>query len=194
VGWKQFIASIIGSVAWPLAVLTIAVIFRKPLTRVLSLIKKIGAAGVSVELAEQVAAVRDAGELVEAEEGTQPPDVIALDPAILQLAKTFPEAALVQAFKELEGVILQIRARLPDDKQHRTLNEVLKALAAKKYITDSVVALFQKVREARNTVAHARGEDEMSFGEAIELIRQIKLLQSLLMRVYSQLPPRSDRI
>lgn len=140
------------------------------------------------------AAVRDAGELVEAEEGTQPPDVIALDPAILQLAKTFPEAVLVQAFKELEGVILQIRARLPDDKQHRTLNEVLKALAAKKYITDSVVALFQKVREARNTVAHARGEDEMSFGEAIELIRQIKLLQSLLMRVYSQLPPRSDRI
>jgi hypothetical protein len=58
------------------------------------------AAGVSVDLADQFAAVRDAGELVEAEEGTQPPDVIALDPAILQLAKTFPEAALVQAFKE----------------------------------------------------------------------------------------------
>ena len=94
----------------------------------MSLIKKIGAAGASVEPAEQVAAVRDAGELVEAEEGIQPPDVIALDPAILQLAKTFPEAALVQAFKELEGVILQIRARLPDDKPHRTLNEVLKAL------------------------------------------------------------------
>jgi hypothetical protein len=192
--WKQFVASLVGSLAWPIVLLIIVTMYREELIKFLKQIKKIGAGGVNVELSEQVAAVRDAGKAVEAEQGVQPPEALALNPAIVQLAKSFPEAALVQAFKELEGVLQEIRSRLPDDKPHRNLTEVVKALAEQKYITQNVVALFQKLQETRNIAAHTKNREEMSPAEAIELITQIKLLQTLLTNVCTQLPPRSDRV
>lgn len=192
--WKQFIASVVGSLAWPVALVSVVAIFHQQLANLLRQIKKIGAAGVNLELSEQVADVRNAGEAVEAEQSVQPPNVVALDPTLLGLVKSFPEAAFVQVFKELEGTLLQIRSRLPDDKPHRNLNEVVKALSDQKYITQSAVTLFQKLRDARNAAAHARGEEEMSPAEAIELITQVKLLQSLLVKAQSQLPALNARM
>lgn len=186
--WKQFVASIVGSLAWPVLILVIVLAFRKEFSNLIGQIKRIAAGSVKVELAEQVAAVRAAGEAVEVEQAIDPSDAIALDPSLLQMVQSFPEAALLQAFKELEGTILQIRSRLPDGKPFRTMVEVLKALVNQGYITESVLALFNKLRAARNTAAHAKGEEEMSPGEALELIRQIKLLQSLLIEVVAKLP------
>lgn len=190
--WRQFFASVIGSVAWPLAVVVIVLLFRKELRRLLSLVRKFGAGGLSVELSDQVEAVRGAAEAVEAESATS--DVVPLDPAMLALVKSFPAAAVLQTFKELEGVLLKIRARLPDDKPHRNLNEVLNVLLDQNYISSSVIALFQRLRETRNIVAHSRDEEEMTSGEAIELVREIKRLQNLLNGVLDQLPRKSIRI
>ena len=130
----------------------------------------------------------DAGEVVESEKGLVSPD---LDPALLQLAKSFPEAALIQAFKELEALILQIRDRIPDARPHRSLHEVLKALEKRGLISSSAVALFQRLREARNAAAHGKGDDEVSPGEAVDLIKQIKLLQEVLRPTLDQLPPKA---
>jgi hypothetical protein len=90
-------------------------------------------------------------------------------------------------------VILQIRSRLPDDKPHRNLNEVLQQLCAKNYISASVIELFLQLRKARNAAAH-ESEEELSSGEAIELIRQVKLLEDLLKKVLDQIPVPSRRI
>jgi hypothetical protein len=193
-GWKQFIASIISSLAWPVAAVAIVVIFKDQLRHILSQIKKIGAAGVNVELSDQVKEVQKAGEVVELEQGEVPAQVIALDPELTKLAQSFPEAAVLQAFKELEAVLLRIRQRLPDDKPHRNLNEVLKALADDSQISQNVIVLFQRLRQARNTAAHSRDAEKMVPGEAIELIGQIKNLQDLLETVLGKLPPRSNRI
>jgi hypothetical protein len=195
--WKSFFANVIGSLAWPAAALVIVLIFHNQIKFLLSQIKKIGAGGVNFEIAERVEAVRDQAEQVEVEQSaTVPvptPDAMTLDPATLQLAQSYPEAAVLQVFKELEGILLQIRAKLPDDKLHRNLNEVVKYLAEQNYISASVVSLFQRLREARNTVAHASA-DKVTTGEALELVRQTKLLMDLLMRANDQLPKLNRRI
>src|ERR1039457_7099404 len=100
--WKQFFSSIVASLAWPTAAVVIVYIFKDQLRSLIGHIKKIGAGGVNVELSEKVEEAVDAGEVVQAEKGLVAPDVIGLDPTLLQLAKTFPEAALIQSFKELE--------------------------------------------------------------------------------------------
>jgi len=192
--WKQFLASIIGSLAWPAAVIAIVYVFKDQLRLLIAHIKKIGAGGVNVELSEKVEEAVDAGEVVEAEKGLVAPDVIGLDPTLLQLAKSFPEAALIQAFKELEALILKIRAKMPDDRPARNLSEVLKALEKQQFIPMSAVALFQSLREARNAAAHGKGEEELSSSEALDLIRQIKLLQEVLNPVLDQLPQKSQRV
>lgn len=149
--------------------------------------------GLNVELSEKVEEALDAGKVVQTEKGLIPPDVVGLDPTLLQLAKAFPEAAVIQSFKELEALILQIRAKMPDDRPARNLYEVLKALEKLQFIPQSVVALFQSLREARNAAAHGKGEEGLSTSEALDLIGQIKLLQEVLRPVLDQLPKKSGR-
>lgn len=192
--WKQFVASVIGSLAWPLAGVALACLFKNQIREKLSQIKKFGAAGVNFEIAEQVKEVQKAGEAVELEQVDEPRDAIVLDPGLITLAKSFPEAAVLQSFKGLEAVLLRIRQRLPDDKPHRNLNEVLKALADDNQISQNVITLFQSLRKARNTAAHTKEGDSMAPGEAIELIGQMKILQDLLESVLNKLPPRNSRI
>ena len=192
--WKQFLASVIGSLAWPVAVVSIVYLFKDRIGFLIGQIRKIGAGGVNVELSEKVEEALDAGKVVQTEKGLVPPDVVGLDPALLQLAKSFPEAAVIQSFKELEALILQIRARMPDDRPARNLYEVLKALEKLQFIPQSVVALFQSLREARNAAAHGEGEEGLSTSEALDLIGQIKLLQEVLRPVLDQLPKKSSRI
>jgi len=192
--WKQFFASAIGSLAWPAVLIVVVYVFKDQLRLLIGHIRKIGAGGVNFELSEKVEEAVDAGEVVQTEKGLLAPDVAGLDPALLQLAKSFPEAALIQAFKELEKLILQIRDRFPDARPYRNLYEVLKALEKLNYIPASAVALFQSLREARNAAAHGKGEQELSSGEALDLIRQIKLLQEVLMPVLDQLLLRATHI
>ena len=184
----------VGSLAWPVAVVTVVYIFKDRLRLLIGHIKKIGAGGVNVELSEKVEEAIDAGEVVQAEKGITAPDVAGLDPTLLQLVKSFPEAALIQSFKELEALVLRIRERMPDGRPYRNLYEALKALEKLEFIPSSAVALFQSLREARNAAAHGRGEEELSSSEAIDLIRQIKLLQEVLTPVLNRLPKKSDRI
>jgi hypothetical protein len=194
VDWKQFVASLIGSLAWPIAVVLLAAIFRNQIREKLSQIKKFGAAGVNFEISEQVKEVQKAGEAVELEQADEPRDAIVLDPGLVLLAKNFPEAAVLQSFKDVEAVLLRIRQRLPSDKPHRNLNEVLNALANDSQISQNVITLFQRLRQARNIAAHAKDGENMAPGEAIELVGQMKNLQDLLETVLSKLPPKSTRI
>lgn len=143
---------------------------------------------------EQVEIVKSAGEAVEAEQNIKPTDLFALDPEILEVAKNFPEAALLQSFKQLENVILRIRDKLPDDKPHRNLNEVLQQLNEKKYVSANVIVLFKQLRKATNVATYGKDEHELSPNEALELIRQIWLLKDLLERIFQQLPRPSKRV
>jgi hypothetical protein len=192
--WKQFFASLVGSLAWPLAAVTIVYVFKDQFRLLIGHIKRIGAGGVNVELSEKVEEAVVAGEVVQVEKGLIAPDVIGLDPTLLQLAKSFPEAALIQSFKELEYLILQIRERMPDARPSRNLYEVLKALEKQQFIPQSAIALFQSLREARNAAAHGKGEEALSSSEALDLIRQIKLLQEVLRQALDQLPKKRPRI
>jgi hypothetical protein len=164
----------------------VLIVFRVQVGRLISQVRKIGAGGVNVELAEQVESVRTAGEIVEAEQKVSLPEASKIDPAILELAKSFPEAAFLQSCYHIESVLLQIRSRLPDDKPHRNLNEVLQQLLVQEYISSSVIELFNQLRKARNAAAH--GEEGLSPGEALELIRQTSLLEDLLKQVMVKLP------
>jgi hypothetical protein len=145
--------------------------------------------GAGIKLAKQVEQVRNQAEIVEAEQQIEPPDIVLLDPRTMQLAEQFPEAALLESFKELEGVLLQIRMRLPDRKPYRNISEVVNYLADKQFITTSTAELFQRLREARNSAAHAKGDNRLTPGEAIELIRQAKLLIAVLINASDRLPP-----
>ncbi len=168
---------------WPVLVLFVLVNFRKEIRGILPKIRKLKAAGVDVELSEQIEHVREVAEQVAAEQTTNKSTHLELDSTILELTKRFPEAAVIEAFKQLEAVLLQIRAQIPEGRPNRTLNEVLQQLQDKGYVSGSVVELFLQLRKAKNAVAKNKEEGGVPPGEALELVRQIKSLEGLLQQV-----------
>lgn len=110
--WKAFSASLVGSLAWPMAVVVILLIFKDQVKLLAGKIRKVGAGSVNFELAEKVEEAVEAGKVVETEKGVLAPDLAGIEPTLLQLAKSSPEAAVVQTFKDLERQILGFRQRL----------------------------------------------------------------------------------
>jgi hypothetical protein len=185
--WLQFIASVIGSMTWPMALLVIILTFRDEVERMLKQAKKLGAGGISLELSERVAAARDAADEVRGEQ-KEDTEASGLDTTMLKMAKTFPEAAVVQAYRELERVAHQLKACLGDEKSQRTY-EIIQTLRGKGEITDSVVKLFERLREAKNTAAHAKGNNALTPAEAVELVEQSQMLTELLQRILRRMSP-----
>ena len=185
--WKQFFASVIGALGWPVVMLFGLLVFRKPLTHVIFQIKRVKAAGVDLEMQEKIEEVADAAKAVANEKGIEAPLPNALDSTMIALAEISPESAVVRAFKDLEAVILELRAVLPDLKPHRNVFETLKAARDQGFISSSVIALYQTLRGARNAAAHEKGEEELNTDEALDLMRQMKLLEHILRPVIAQL-------
>jgi hypothetical protein len=182
----QFVASIISALAWPIAVAVVVWVFRVELRQKLGNVRRASGIGMNFEFADQVENVEKAGLAVEMEQVDALPDA-KLDPSLAHLIKSFPEMAILQQFKAVERTLLMIRKVLPDDKPHRNLNEVINKLAEQKLISENVAILFQRVRLARNTIAHANEAEKMAQGEAIELVGQIRTLQTIFDRVYQEL-------
>lgn len=189
--WKQFFASAIGALAWPVATVIIVLVFREQLRLLIRQIRKFGAGPVNVEISEKLEQVEAVGAAVQSERGVEAPDP-SLDRATLELVKSAPDMAFIKSFKQLEQVLLEIRAKLPDGKPYRNLYEVLRALEKQQYISGSVIALFQSLREARNAAAH--GTETLSSTEALEFIRQVRLLQGILESILEQLSSSTKRV
>lgn len=184
--WKTFVAGMTASLAWPIAFVISIILFRTQLRMLLERVKKLGAGGITAELSDQVEKVQEKAELVRAEEGKSFDQVDRLDEATQQLIKRSPDGAVLRSFKELEGVLLQIREKTPDGRKGRNLNEVMRYLNDQEYVSGSVVELFQSLRRARNEIAHA-SEAQVTPDDAETLVRQIRLLTQLLSDVLAQL-------
>ena len=188
--WKQFIASIVGSVAWPLATIVILAMFREQFRKLIAQIRKFGAGGVNIELAEKVEEVVAQAELVDAEKGDKSAGGPELDASTVELLQQHPSMAVLQEYKAMEAILLQIRSRVPEGTPKGTLPHVLRYLIQEKFISASVMGLFQ--REARNAVVHSN-EKEISYDEALSLVRSARRLTEIFERVLDRLPRSSNR-
>ncbi|MGY3147744.1 dsDNA-specific endonuclease/ATPase MutS2 [Bradyrhizobium sp. USDA 3397] len=177
--WKAFIASTTGALAWPVTVVFIVALFSKEIRALFRRFKRLGAAGVQLELADEVDKARSEAEIVQSEQNAPATTAAKLDSATIELARSSPAVAVLQSFKEVEELLLAIRTQLPDNKPHRNLNEVLGYLKGRGLISESVISLFQRLRKTTKAVSHAT-EDSLTPGETFELIGQSRLLLEVL--------------
>jgi len=189
--WKTFVSSMTSFLAWPIVVSILAITFRDEIRSIFKRAKKLGNGVLQIELADEIDKARDQAEKVQAEQSVPTLSTQPLDQATVELAKSSPPLAVLQSFKEVEAVLLAIRALLPDNKPHRNLNEVLAYLRSHEMITESVVALFQRLRKTTKAVSHA-AENTLTQGETYELIGQSRLLTDVFKAVQSKLQVKSS--
>jgi hypothetical protein len=196
--WLAFIASIVGSTAWPAVVLVLAFALRKhlgPLVRRLDELTLPGGAKAKFNK-ELDQARRDAEHLVieaplQRIENDASSHVQLSDQDFWELAYKYPEAAILKAYKEVEDVALEYNNIFNDSTL--SFNQIITALSKHGLIDDNGLELFYKLRSARNSAAHS-GTASITAGEAIQyrqLCRTIiDLLHHSFFSLRESLPPR----
>jgi hypothetical protein len=154
----QFIASLASSLAWPLVVLAIAVLFRVKIAELLSGgITRLKAGPIEVEWERTLSEAR-----VELDQ----PGVLSLDTAevpgpvskeLADLARVSPVAAVIEGYARVERALQESLADVDDDAKLRVGGAGLARLAAQHgRINDETARAIEGLTVLRNLAAHGR--------------------------------------
>jgi len=194
--WLQFISSVIATLVWPSVAVVLLILLRKQLSSLATRLEELTLpGGARAKFKEQLESSRDKAEEVASESHSgylekEPP----LDDAFLELAKKLPEAAVSEAWKEVEQMLLEIREHLLGTNSRQNLNSVVRRLREQQFIDGAAEGLYLNLRQARNTAVHATEKASITPGEAVEYRRQVRVLVELFRRVLARLPVKRDAI
>lgn len=175
--WRQFAASLIGSLAWPSVAIVLMFLCRKQLVHLAGRIEQFDFFGAKASFKKELDAGREASE--------QLPDggAVTFRLNIEEVADEAPEEAIVLSYRELERVLLQIRAKL--DLSRANLPTILKHLVEKKMVPPAASEVFNRLRNAKEAIKHFASE--LTPPEAREYVDQAVILRATLMKVLADL-------
>lgn len=167
--WKQFIAALTASLAWPGAVLAIVFILKKPIAGILPKIRSFKYGELQIDLEEKLKEVETtlATEAVKQEVPPPPP----APPKFAQLAMDAPRASMLLAWMEVEKAVADFMAKRGIefhprfDKQQRVQMRMLKDSGD---IDDLTYDTYVKLSKVRNDVAHLQ-DRQIDYDEAVSM-------------------------
>ena len=167
-GWKEFAASVVGSIAWPFVVCVIVVLvlanFRTQIRGLIARMKSVKGAGVEATFGEELSDVRDVAEAlvedVQSAETTGGP------------SNEDPLAIIIRAWIELESTVdlLYLGATGSDDAPRKPTRTKLNSLLHDGVIPPAVFHTVTRLYDLRNRVMHGRHsatvEEAQSFADS----------------------------
>ena len=186
--WKSFIASIVGSIAWPAVVAFILYLLKGQLAPLVQRLEELSFPGGKAKFIKEL------------EEGRAKIEQLSINSAApareyepaeerVKLAAEMPAAAIFLTYRDLERHLLEIKGEL--DIQSVRPNNIMRELFNRGYVDLLQVELFESLRKARNAIAHSGASP--SGMEASEFINQASYLNFILDHAVSSPPsPRKD--
>ena len=170
VDWLEFAASFTSSLAWPLTLASIAIIFRQPITDLMNKLRKAAVGGVSIELdsAEELVSLDDDAEIAVNQQANDEKR------ASLDLP---PDYIITTEWRAIE-LILKSKARrhsLPDG---LAIARIIQSLQKINAIQQRTVLLLHDLRSIRNRVAHS--DADVSQTEALRFLDLAHLVRAEL--------------
>lgn len=159
-GWLEFISSLVGSLAWPLAAVIIALMFKSQIAALLAKVRKLSWGDSSVELAEQLDKAEDKARAVEpAEEPPLP------DQRFQQLLAISPSAAILDTWGTVERMLYQVGSdHNLDQRGLAQPNKIMDSLVKNGKIAPHIYEMLRDLRGIRNAAAHQK---EVTASDAI---------------------------
>lgn len=168
----DFIAEVIGSIAWPVVVLAAIILLRRPLTDVIRSVAKIKLKDIEVEFNR----AREASVILSLDSPSPKPSVMpdvpvgALDDQIADLITTAPAAAVLLAWTSVDAALAAAVTRLaisPDSPSYRSSRHNIDQLVQHAGMPDEIAAAIDSMRQLRNKVAHdSRAQAAVSVPDA----------------------------
>lgn len=171
--WLQFIASLIGSLAWPAVVLAAVVLLRRPLAALLPLLRRLKYKDIEVEFDREVRELRDEAAAVLPPLPRAVPSTVP-ENALLELASVSPRAAVVEAWLRVESAArraIERRGVRPESGQALAGLQLTRTLRHAEILDNSARAVLDRLRMLRNQAVHAHdfAVGEESAREYVEL-------------------------
>ena len=179
-----FTAEMIKALAWPVAVVIVSLMVRKPVIQLLPLLRRLKYKEIELEFVKELAQLKSEVTEIESAENKKSTssDPITSSNRLLNIASISTSAAILEAWSELESVSLAVAssfwAQPPSDtfKNYPKLGEYLLQC---KVINEKQLVVFNKLRELRNKAAHAV---DLNLSEA-EARTYIELATSLISHI-----------
>ncbi|GEM_PF-508344 len=176
--WLQFFSSVISSLAWPTAVITLAWLMRNPLSKLVPLIRTLKYKDLHIDIGEQLEAVRDqVGQ--KGEELNLPIE----DPPLSykSLAQADPRAAVLSAWLPVETELYEIAAKLGISGKPSPLL-LIQELERAGVLDQVTFDTLDKLRRIRNSAIHIT-EAEVTFADAMNMADMCQWVKSQLKRI-----------
>jgi hypothetical protein len=162
--WLTFLASIVGSLAWPASVVITVLILRRALNKLLPELNRLKYKDLELEFGKEVAQAKieiEASPEIKQLPGTGQPEA-APDAAYLSaLAEISPRAAVLEAWLPFEVALGRVAQKLDlTDRGHALqMPRMIDALVTRRVLTTEEGRAISRLREVRNKVVHARDVD-----------------------------------
>lgn len=150
--WQEFILQLLDRVLWPATVVVALFLFRRPLSGLLPLARKLKYKDLEIEFRENIK------QLSQDAEQAFPELKQDSKAALIALAKDFPNEAVLDAWNAVDEAAARfIRFRegevdLDSDRPYKLIQDLLEAGG---YLETKKLKLFSELRQLRNKVAHA---------------------------------------
>lgn len=168
--WKQFVASIIASLSWPIAVVLVVALLRASLMGLIPKIRSLKYGDLHIDLGKELDAVKaEISALAtdaEAPEAPPPPTT-----STIELASLSPRAAVLTSWLEVEKEIdltLSKHHIFISDSRKNDPGLKMRILRDKNLIDENTMSTFRKLYELRNTAAHLT-DVNVGYGDAITM-------------------------
>jgi hypothetical protein len=173
-----FIAEIIKAVAWPLAVVLIILLLRKPIASLIPLLQRLKYKDLELEFGRRVEEIKaEAASELPLPSVAAPPPGVSED--IARLSEISPRAAVLEAWRRVEDLIVKLaREHLPEEQVNKFLpHQALRFLERKQIIDPALGSVLTDLKSLRNEAAHApqfalSAASAMGYASATALVEQ----------------------
>jgi hypothetical protein len=182
-----FTAESIKALAWPIAVVLIALMVRKPVIQLLPFLRRLKYKEIELEFSKELAQLKS--EVAAGAQGTsQKGAPVASSPSssrLLNIASISTSAAILEAWSELESASVAVASSFwsqPPSETFKNYPGLGEYLLQCKVIDARQLTVFNKLRELRNKAARAI---DLNLSEA-EARTYIDLASSLIAHIRSE--------
>lgn len=192
--WREFIASLVGSLAWPGAVVLVVWILREQFKALLGEpLKRLAVGPVELEWDRTLAATRSQVQALpappnelkhSAEAAAASPGGIVAD--LWPIAETAPSAAVLEGFSRVEQALVRRLGGVMDEVPHVGGRQLARLGREHDVITDATLRAIDGLVVLRNLAAHRRGDEKITSAEAGEYL---SLVEAVLYSIVSWVKP-----
>jgi len=160
-----FLSEIIRSVAWPLTVVVLVVVFRKPLVELIPLLRRLKYKELELEFSQELQELKAEAESISREHPEEQSRISPSSSRILNLVSFSTRASIMEAWLEVESAAITVASSFWNDaprdamKNYPRLGEYLFQCEV---INEKQLDIFNTLRKLRNKAVHA---DELELNE-----------------------------